>query len=140
MTKTETVLSALKAAVEGLGYTVRRNSGVPVRVPSGGMILMDDGDPGAPEETLGVKTKYYVHNATLAALYQALDEGTRASGVDAIVEAVASALDSSGNLSGAVNYMSYSYPEIFTEEVDGGAPIAVGALRVVLEYQSDASV
>lgn len=52
--KRETILSALAALITGnaAGATVLRNESLPKRVPSAGLVILRDGEPGEPEVTL----------------------------------------------------------------------------------------
>jgi hypothetical protein len=35
------------------GATIERNSGLPEKIPAGGLLILRDGDPGEPEQALG---------------------------------------------------------------------------------------
>ena len=53
--KAEQVLEALKTLLETVaGAAIERNSVLPEKVPGGGLIIVRDGDPGEPEQALGV--------------------------------------------------------------------------------------
>lgn len=50
--KSETVLQALEAALTGslpAGAKLLRNAYLPERIPSAGLVILRDGDPGEPE-------------------------------------------------------------------------------------------
>jgi hypothetical protein len=59
----ERVLEAIKAPLEAVpGAIVERNSVLPEKVPTGGLIILRDGDPGEPEQALGgFGSTYYQH-------------------------------------------------------------------------------
>jgi hypothetical protein len=61
--KAEQVLDALEALLEMVpGAVVERKSVLPEKIPDGGLIMLRDGDPGEPEQTLGgFGTTYYQH-------------------------------------------------------------------------------
>ena len=54
MSKPERILEAIKALLITVpGGKVERNTAVPEKVPTGGLIVLRDGDPGEPETALG---------------------------------------------------------------------------------------
>src|SRR5918992_5671579 len=61
--KAEQVLEALKALLQTVpGAAVERNSVLPEKIPDGGLLILRDGDPGEPEQTLGgFGSTYYQH-------------------------------------------------------------------------------
>jgi hypothetical protein len=65
--KSEQVLSALKALLETVpNASVERNGVLPEKIPDGGLIILRDGDPGEPEQTLGgFGNTYYRHEVEI---------------------------------------------------------------------------
>jgi hypothetical protein len=61
--KAEQLLEALKALLGTVpDAVVERNSVLPEKIPDGGLIILRDGDPGAPEQALGgFGNAYYQH-------------------------------------------------------------------------------
>ncbi|MBO6773887.1 MAG: hypothetical protein JJ898_21450, partial [Thalassospira sp.] len=54
MSKTEQIFGVLMARLETItGATVERNSAVPEKIPAGGLLILRDGTPGEPEQSLG---------------------------------------------------------------------------------------
>ncbi len=92
MTKRETVLKALFAGMQSLEATVLRGGVLPERVPSGGLLVLRDGDPGTPEVTLSPLTYHYEHRAEIEVVVQ--DGGDRNGAFDALIEALGLALNS----------------------------------------------
>ncbi len=61
--KAEQVLEAVKALLVTVpGAKIERNTAVPEKVPTSGLIVLRDGDPGEPETALGgFGGVYYSH-------------------------------------------------------------------------------
>lgn len=60
----ETILQALHAALQISPLaTVLRGAVLPERIPSGGLLILRDGDPGAPDMTLSPLIYHYQHRA-----------------------------------------------------------------------------
>ena len=77
MSKIEQVLNALKALLETVpSAVVGRNSVLPEKVPAGGLIILRDGYPGEPEQTLGGFGSTYYQHAVEIELY--VEEGDAA--------------------------------------------------------------
>jgi hypothetical protein len=54
MTKCELILNALKTALEdGLAAKIERNAALPEKIPGSGLLILRDGAPGEPEQSLG---------------------------------------------------------------------------------------
>ena len=52
--KPEQILEAIKTLLMTVpGAMVERNTAVPEKIPTGGLIVLRDGDPGEPETALG---------------------------------------------------------------------------------------
>ena len=77
MSKIEQVLNALMALLETVpSAVVGRNSVLPEKVPAGGLIILRDGYPGEPEQTLGGFGSTYYQHAVEIELY--VEEGDAA--------------------------------------------------------------
>jgi len=66
----ETILAALHARLSTLPATVLRSEVLPERVPTGGLVILRDGDPGKPEVTLLPLRYHYEHRAELEVVVQ----------------------------------------------------------------------
>lgn len=54
MSRTEAILEALRALIEGVpGATVDRNNVLPEKVPAGGLVILRDGDADESRQALG---------------------------------------------------------------------------------------
>ncbi len=64
----ETILAALAAQLAAhAGAEVRRNAVLPERVPTGGLVILRDGEPGAPDVTLSPWLAWYSHRVEIEA-------------------------------------------------------------------------
>ena len=137
--KPEQVILAVLALLETLSTAkIERNSGVPERIPAGGLIVLRDGNPGEPDTALGgFGGAYYSHDVEIELYAEEGDAALRDAAFDALVQAVGAALESDPTLGSLVFGMSYGRPEIDTEAVIGASAIKHGILAVTVEYETD---
>ena len=57
-TPREAILAALHAVLRTLPATALRGEVLPERVPSAGLVILRDGDPGEPDVTLNPRTEF----------------------------------------------------------------------------------
>jgi hypothetical protein len=134
------VLDALKALLETVpDAVVERNSALPEKIPTGGLIILRDGDPGEPEQALGGFGSTYYQHAVEVEVY--LDEGdaaARDAAFDALLQQIGTALEADPTLGGLVFGLTYSRPEPSIEPVAGAPAIKTATLTVTVDYESDA--
>ena len=70
MTPRETILVALHARLSALPATALRGDVLPERMPVEGLMILRDGEPGAPEVTLSPLRYHYQHRAEIEAVVQ----------------------------------------------------------------------
>ena len=89
------MLEALKALVGTLPDTVvERNSVLPEKIPDGGLIILQDGDPGDPEQALsGFANTYYQHAVEIEVYVEEGDAAMRDAGFDALLQQIGAALE-----------------------------------------------
>jgi hypothetical protein len=140
LSRTEAILEALRALIEGVpGATVERNSVLPEKVPGGGLIILRDGDPGEPEQTLGGFGNAYYQHAVEIEVY--VDEGhaaTRDATFDNLLQQIGTALEADPTLGGLVFGLTYGRPETSIEAVSGAPAIKTATLTVIVDYETDA--
>ncbi len=66
----ETILVALHARLSALPATTLRGDVLPERVPTAGLLILRDGEPGEPEVTLSPLRYHYQHRAEIEAVVQ----------------------------------------------------------------------
>lgn len=64
---TETILQALATLVDSaVSAKFERNASVPEKIPSDGLVVLRDGNPGLPDEALGgFDNAYYEHEVEI---------------------------------------------------------------------------
>ncbi len=137
--KTEQILVALQSVLKAISdVTIERNSAVPEKIPSAGLIIFRDGIADEPEQALGgfggiycrqdVEMEIYVENG---------DAPSRDATFDTLLQEVGAALDADPTLGGLAFGLTYGRLEIDTEAVVGGAAIKAGTLIVAIEFEAD---
>ena len=138
--KAEQVLDALKALLATVpGAAVERNSVLPEKIPAGGLIILRDGDPGEPEQSLGgFGSTYYQHAAEIEVYVEEGDAATRDAAFDDLLQQIGAALEADPNLDGLAFGLTYGRPEPAIEAVSGAPAIKTARLTVTVDYESDA--
>ena len=133
----ETALQALLATLTTVpGATIERGSGVPERVPSGGLIVLQDDDPGTPDITLSPLIYHYDHAVRLEVFVQAGQPAARAIALDGLLRAIGTALAPDRTLGDTCDWLAWSAPVVGDLPVAGGATIRVGTVTVTLSYST----
>ena len=128
----ETILAALHARLSALSATALRGEVLPERVPTDGLLILRDGEPGEPEVTLSPLRYHYQHRAELEVVVQA---GTgRASAFDDLVAAIGTALEADRTLGGLCDWIEPEAPASVDLPVEGAAALKAAVITVVLHY------
>ncbi len=137
--KPEQVLEAIKALLVTVpGAKVERNTAFPEKVPTGGLIVLRDGDPGEPETALGgFGSVYYSHNIEIELYIEEGDATVRDATFDTLVQSIGTVLQTAPTLGGLIFGMSYGRPGIDTEAVTGAPAIKTGTIIVTVEYETN---
>ena len=102
-TTRETILAALLARLLPLAALTLRDEVLPERIPTAGLIILRDGQPGEPEVTLSPLRYHYQHRAELEVVVQT---GTgRASAFDSLIAAIGAALEADRTLGGLCDWI-----------------------------------
>ena len=138
--KSEQILDALKALLETVpDAVVDRNSVLPEKVPAAGLIILRDGDPGEPEQTLGgFGSTYYQHAAEIEVYVEEGDAATRDAAFDDLLQQIGAVLEADPTLGDLVFGMTYGRPEPSIEAIAGAPAIKAATLTVTVDYESDA--
>jgi hypothetical protein len=131
----EQVLAGLSQRLQsGLAATVRRNEVLPEKVPTAGLVILRDGDPGEPDVTLNPRTEFYSHRVEIEA-YMARDPvGSGEAALDALLGAISAALRIDPSLGGLAENLTPSAPETGALAIEGAAPILTARLIVTVDY------
>ena len=137
--KSEKVLEAVKVLLISLpNAKVERNIAVPEKIPTGGLIVMRDGDSGEPESALGgFGSIYYSHNIEIELYIEEGDATVRDATFDTLVQSIGTVLQTAPTLGGLIFGMSYGRPGIDTEAVTGAPAIKTGTIIVTVEYETN---
>ena len=131
MTTRETVLAALHARLQPLAALTLRDEVLPERIPSAGLIILRDGQPGEPEVTLSPLRYHYQHRAEL----EVVQAGTgRASAFDDLTAAIGAALEADRMLGGLCDWIEPEAPVSVDLPVEGAAALKAAVITVVLHY------
>ena len=131
-TARETVLTALHARLQPVAALVLRDEVLPERIPTAGLIILRDGQPGEPEVTLSPLRYHFQHRAELEVVVQA---GTgRASAFDDLTAAIGTALEADRTLGGLCDWVEPEAPASVDLPIDGAAALKAAVITVVLHY------
>ena len=138
MSKTEQILEAIKSLLITVpNAKVERNTVVPEKIPTGGLIVLRDGDPGEPETALGgFGGVYYSHGIEIELYIEQGDATVRDAAFDTLVQSIGTSLETDSTLGGLAFGMSYGRPEINTESVSGAPAIKTGTITMIVEYET----
>ncbi|MBI4030846.1 MAG: hypothetical protein HY370_04160 [Proteobacteria bacterium] len=136
--KAEEILEEIKTLLgDGCAARVERNSVLPEKIPSDGLIIIYDGDPGDPDLVLGgFGSAYYQHAIEVVVYMEEGDPAQRDQKFDALLLQIGAALESHADLDGLVAGLTYSRPEISIEPVIGGPAIKTGTIILIAEYET----
>lgn len=118
------------------GVSVLRNEPLPTKVPSEGLFILRDGDPGEPDVTLSPTRYHYQHRVDVEALVQHAEQEQRDLTLDALLGTLAQALDGQTILGGLVDYLHIETPDFLSETVEGAPTIKAAVVPVILEYST----
>jgi hypothetical protein len=138
--KAEQVLDALKALLETVpDALVQRNSVLPEQIPEGGLIILHDGDPGAPEQALGgFGSAYYQHAVEIEVYVEEGDAAARDAAFDDLLQQIGAALEADPTLGGLTFGLTYGRPEPAIEAIGGAPAIKSATLSVTVDYETSA--
>jgi hypothetical protein len=127
----ETILSALYLQLQVLDATVLRGEVLPERLPSAGLLIVRDGDPGEPEVTLSPLRYHYQHRAEIEAIVQGAN---RDATFDWLVVSVGAVIAADRTLGGLCDWVEAEAPQPVDLPVEGAASLKAGIIPIVLHY------
>ena len=130
MTAREAILQALHALLQTQPSPVLRGEVLPERVPTTGLLILRDGDPGEPAVTLSPLAYHYQHRSELEAIVQA---GTgRDAAFDLLAAGVGVVVSADRTLGGLCDWMEAEAPRPVDLPVEGAASLKAAVIPVVL--------
>jgi len=130
----ETILAALHARLSALPATSLRGEVLPERVPSDGLLILRDGEPGDPEVTLSPLRYHYQHRAEIEAVIQGAE---RDADFDTLTASIGMALAADRTLGGLCDWVEAEAPRPVDLPVEGAASLKAATIAVVLHYTTD---
>ena len=134
MSRREQILTALLQRLQSGLATVRRNEVLPEKVPTAGLVILRDGDPGGPDVTLNPRTEFYSHRVEIEAYVPRDPSGGGEAALDALLGAIGAAFRIDPSLGGLTENLTPSAPETGALAIEGAAPILTARLIVTVEY------
>lgn len=127
----EIILTALHARLQTLAATALRGDVLPERLPSAGLLILRDGEPGEPEVTLSPLTYHYEHRAEIEAVVQGT---TRDTAFDTLCASIGAVLAADRTLGGLCDWVEAEAPRPVDLPVEGAASLKAAVIRVALHY------
>ena len=131
-TTRESVLVALHARLQPLAALTMRDEVLPERIPTTGLIILRDGQPGEPEVTLSPLRYHYQHRAELEVVVQA--PNGRATAFDTLIADIGTALEADRTLGGLCDWIEPEAPASIDLPIEGAAALKASVITVVLHY------
>ena len=134
-TSRETILQALLAALQNVpGATVQRGDVLPERVPTGGLVILRDGEPGEPEVTLSPLRYHWQHRAEVEVIVRGKTPTARDSAFDALAAAIGTALAADRTLGGVCDWSEPDAPQPADLPIEGAQALKAAVIAVTLHY------
>ena len=130
-TTRETILTALHTLLQTLPATALRGDVLPERVPSAGLLILRDGEPGEPEVTLSPLRYHYQHRAEIEAVVQGNDRDTT---FNTMTASIGAAIAADRTLGGLCDWVEAEAPRPVDLPVEGAAALKAAVITVVLHY------
>ena len=106
---------------------------LPERVPSAGLLILRDGEPGEPEVTLSPLRYHYQHRAEIEAVVQG---ATRDAAFDTLCASIGAALAADRTLGSLCDWVEAEAPRSVDLPVEGAASLKAAVIPVVLHYST----
>lgn len=132
----EQILAALLARLETVpDATVKRETPLPETVPTGGLIILRDGDAGDAEVILSPVTYLWEHQTEIEIILQRGQDDDSAA-LDNLLMAVGNALAADRSLGGLAEWLDWGAPKTSGLAIDGAASLRGATVPVTIHYIS----
>jgi hypothetical protein len=132
-TSRETILTALHARLSALPATALRGDVLPERVPTAGLVILRDGEPGEPEVTLSPLRYHYQHRAEIEAVVQGAARDTT---FDTLCASIGAVIAADRTLGGLCDWVEAEAPRPVDLAVEGAASLKAAVIPVILHYST----
>ena len=134
-TTRETVLQALFTRLQTIaGAKVLRNEVFPEKIPSSGLIILRDGDPGEPDVLLSPLSYFWEHRAIIEVAVQAGGQAERDAALDVLFQGISFVIGSDKTLGGLCDLVRPLAPDTDSLITEGIAGIKAAVIPVELIY------
>jgi hypothetical protein len=134
-TPRETILQALLAVLQTVpGATVLRGAILPERTPTGGLLILRDGDPGTPEVTLSPLQYHYEHRVEVEMIVQGKTPATRDAAFDTLQQSLGVAVALDRTLGGLCDWVEAEAPQPVDLPVEGAEALKAAIVPIILTY------
>ena len=127
----ETLLSTLHTTLSTLPATVLRGEVLPERIPAAGLLILRDGEPGAPEVTLSPLRYAYEHAVEVEVVIQGAEREAR---FDALCSSIGSLIAGDRTLGGLCDWIEAEAPKPVDLAFEGAASLKAAVLTLTLHY------
>jgi hypothetical protein len=127
----ETLLSTLLTTLSILPATVLRGEVLPERIPTAGLLILRDGEPGAPEVTLSPLSYTYEHAVEIEVVIQGAEREAR---FDALCSSIGSLIAGDRTLGGLCDWIEAEAPKPVDLAFEGAASLKAAVLTLTLHY------
>ena len=135
--KREIILDILLGKLRRLkvpGFNVERNEPWPAELPTKGLVILRDGDPGEPEVILSPLSYSYEHAAELEVFVQAGTSDERDNAFDHMLQQIGGVLADDRTLGGYCDWVEARAPEPAEIPTIGAEGIKAATVPVILHY------
>jgi len=137
-TPRETILQALLAALQSVpNATILRGATLPERIPTGGLLILRDGDPGTPDVTLSPLQYHFEHRAEVEVIVQGKTPADRDTAFDFLLTNLASAITADRTLGGLCDWVEAEAPQPVDLPVEGAEALKAAVVPINLTYTTD---
>jgi len=134
-TTREVILTALADLLRSIPHVpVLRGEVLPERIPTAGLMILRDGNPGEPGVTLSPLMYHYQHRAELEVIVQSA--ASRDSLFDALTAQVGAVLAADRTLRGLCDWVEPEAPDPVDLPIEGAASLKAAVMPVVLHYST----
>jgi len=128
----ETILTALADLLRLIPFVpVLRGEVLPERVPTSGLIILRDGDPGDPAVTLSPLLYHFQHRAELEVIVQGV---ARDAGFATLCGQIGAVISADHTLGGLCDWVEAEAPRPVDLPVEGAASLKAAVITIVLHY------
>ena len=132
-TPRETILAALHMRLSELPVTALRGDVLPERVPTAGLLILRDGEPGDPEVTLSPLRYHYQHRAEIEAVVQGAEQDAA---FDALCASVGAIIAADRTLGSLCDWVEAEAPRPVDLPVEGAASLKAAVITIILHYST----